>query len=444
MRKQIEALTGLRLVAAMSIVTSHAIATMTPGTDDALLRMFGNTSGFGMSLFFVLSGFVIHANYEQSVQTRSGLWRYFAARFARLYPLYFLFLCLDLITSLEGHQLHLQRLSALPYYLTLTQSWIYHPIDGNALVYQFGLVPQVSWSISTECFFYVCFPVLCVLLTTFDTAKKALAAIAGLCLFSFAVVIAVDLHAAEIFELGKERFGDVGSSLQDGLFRWLTYFSPYVRILEFILGCLISSLVQSLKCPTEAEQRLGLALLVGTIVGAILLQWEMFGRADARWIITVFHTNFGFAPVSAIMIFCCARHQNSIVRILSNAKIVMAGEASYSMYLIHVVMVTGLARATVSYGDILHQLAIITLATIGASLVLYHIVEVPARDTLRRVLGNRKLRRVLGSRKASVTAAASAGAENPSLDNFAPEARPLHINCLRSTTVRLLPPGEEP
>jgi peptidoglycan/LPS O-acetylase OafA/YrhL len=194
MGKQIAALTGLRFVAAMSVVTSHTVVTMAPGAHDTLLRMLGATSGFGMTLFFVLSGYVIHTNYEQAVQTKAGMWRYFIARFSRLYPLYFLFLFVDLATTIHANQLHLQRLSALPYYLTLTQSWIYHPIDGNALIYQFGAVPSIAWSISTECFFYVAFPFLCVLFTKLDSVAKVLAAIVGLCLFSFAFVVTIDVN----------------------------------------------------------------------------------------------------------------------------------------------------------------------------------------------------------------------------------------------------------
>ena len=50
-----------------------------------------------MTLFFVLSGFVIQYNYSQPI-LKNG-WRavcgFMWARFARLYPLYFTLICLD-------------------------------------------------------------------------------------------------------------------------------------------------------------------------------------------------------------------------------------------------------------------------------------------------------------------------------------------------------------
>ena len=51
-----------------------------------------------MPLFFVLSGFVIHYNYAQPVhaQPLRGTYNFFVARFARLYPMYFVVLFADL------------------------------------------------------------------------------------------------------------------------------------------------------------------------------------------------------------------------------------------------------------------------------------------------------------------------------------------------------------
>ena len=89
---QLAPLTGLRGVAAGSVLIAHAL--------DVAFSYSGRhywepsssrLSYFGMSLFFVLSGFVISYNYTPLFQKeRPGvaLWRFFVARFARLYPLY--------------------------------------------------------------------------------------------------------------------------------------------------------------------------------------------------------------------------------------------------------------------------------------------------------------------------------------------------------------------
>jgi peptidoglycan/LPS O-acetylase OafA/YrhL len=390
---RLPSLTGLRFVAAMAVVLSHMLGQMVKLTHPGeLFNFFSTFSGFGMTLFFVLSGFVIHMNYSYSVATSAGLWNFFVARFARLFPLYLLFLCFDLLMKFGFYQLQWQRLAALPFYLTLTQSWVYLPIDGNALIYQFGAAPTVSWSISTEWFFYFAFPFLCLGVAHLRRPWALLMAMLLLCGFAFLAVTMMNLHAGAIYAYGADRYGPIGSNGQDGLYRWIAYFSPYVRILEFALGCLVSALVRALAPPAGQEQRFGLALLTATIAATIALQWIMLGRAETPWLIIVLHMNFGFAPFAAIIIFCCARYENQIVRTLSSTRIVLAGEASYSIYLSHLIIINAfryeaptITSARVAVAVAL-QLAVTTIAIIGFSLVLWSLIEMPARRAVRRWL----------------------------------------------------------
>ena len=46
-----------------------------------------NLTGIGMTLFFVLSGFVIHYNHSSTSPALAAFTPSFVARFARLYPL---------------------------------------------------------------------------------------------------------------------------------------------------------------------------------------------------------------------------------------------------------------------------------------------------------------------------------------------------------------------
>jgi peptidoglycan/LPS O-acetylase OafA/YrhL len=102
--------------------------------------------------------------------------------------------------------------------------------------------------------------------------------------------------------------------------------------------------------------------------------------------------NFGFAPFAAIIIFCCARYENQIVRTLSSTRIVLAGEASYSIYLSHLIIINAfryeaptITSARVAVAVAL-QLAVTTIAIIGFSLVLWSLIEMPARRAVRRWL----------------------------------------------------------
>src|SRR5215472_7576143 len=106
---ELPTLTGLRFCAAFSILGMHTIE-WCAGFNNT--RVFGLVAGLigliGMPLFFVLSGFVIHYNYGRhfrhqpfAVATRNFL----AARFSRIYPLFFFFCVFGIISDFMANWL---------------------------------------------------------------------------------------------------------------------------------------------------------------------------------------------------------------------------------------------------------------------------------------------------------------------------------------------------
>src|SRR5215469_10492732 len=79
-------LTGLRFLAAFSVVIAHGFGVLLQGHDapGGIIYWATQASGFGMTLFFVLSGFVIHYNYATPVTAGGprGIAAYLWARFA--------------------------------------------------------------------------------------------------------------------------------------------------------------------------------------------------------------------------------------------------------------------------------------------------------------------------------------------------------------------------
>jgi len=139
-RRQIPALTGLRFFAAFFILFAHACDWIAQFQNSHVNRYFSFVAMYGMPLFFVLSGFVIHYNYRD-LFLRAGFARavceFAAARFARLYPLYFCFLLLALgADDFVQKVSHLPRMAAamLGYYLTLTQSWWYSIYSERSII----------------------------------------------------------------------------------------------------------------------------------------------------------------------------------------------------------------------------------------------------------------------------------------------------------------------
>ena len=221
---EIPALTGLRFLAALSVAIAHGAAITIqfkdPSPEAALVKFWlQNGAGFGMTLFFVLSGFVIHYNYSGIIASQGarGFAQFMWARFSRLYPLFLVVLVVDIVlgarlfdavgTAPTGAIM--PTIAALPYYLTLTQSWFYTVIDNNSLIYQIGNAAPPMWSISTEWFFYLCYPVIMLPLIRATRPRYAIAgaviwslAWAGALLITFGV-LAINILARVVLRGGK-------------------------------------------------------------------------------------------------------------------------------------------------------------------------------------------------------------------------------------------------
>lgn len=412
MRESIPSLTGLRFVAAFCVVIAHALPKIIPlpqgDSPSALYLILCSVSAEGMTLFFVLSGFVIHYNYSDQIRHNgnSGLINFFIARFARLYPLFLCCLLYDLLSSYSYYQSPASLWEALPYYLSLTQSWFYVPLGNNSLVYQFGQMPSVAWSISTEWFFYCIYPFICYGLARISGVRANLITALAVCIVAVVLIFGIGIFSDQINAKAASLFGpiaDQNTHSQDSFLRWLLYFSPYSRMFEFMLGCTCASiyLTQSGKTPTRDEQRWGLLALVIAIaflfaqhvffyaphlLPAKLVEW----LAPFRWL----SLSFGMAPPIAIIIFCCARYRSGLSRWLSSAKIVLCGEASYSIYLLHLPVIFAfrweaapVTDARVLIADVL-RFGMTALSIIGLSLITWTLIEMPSRKFFRRFMVN--------------------------------------------------------
>jgi peptidoglycan/LPS O-acetylase OafA/YrhL len=404
-RPTLPALTGLRFLAALTVLIEHAWIHLFKfqGAATGLRYWVPTCGGFGMSLFFVLSGFVIHYNYRHVVtgQGPTGLAAFLWARFSRLYPLYFFMLALDillgksLLLSLLGKQDGFRDLTgALPYYLLLLQSWRYVSFGDTSLVYVIGV--GVNWSISTEWFFYLVYPLLAVLVLKVRRPLTMICALAAWCVFWGGLSSNLAGQEAAIDAWGVSHYGPVAGvakGFQDSFYRWLLYFSPYSRVGEFVLGCLVAQfyLVLQRTPPTEREERLGgmVMTLAFLSIFAILYVTYSTVHQSSFWFSLQF--SFGLAPSAAIIIFCASRYDMPLFRWLSARPIVAMGEASYSMYLLHAVVLLVVSSYLAwsfpeTFFDILFLAARFTfviLIILLFSLGLHEFLEVPSRRWLR-------------------------------------------------------------
>jgi peptidoglycan/LPS O-acetylase OafA/YrhL len=294
----------------------------------------------------------------------------------------------------DPHHAALSTLSALPYFLTFTQSWIYHLVDGRNLIYQIGNNLPLTWSISTEWFFYISYPAILLFVIR---AKKA-TYIIGLAITwtviwaAFASELAA--HADYLDSWAAYHFGSdasVRSSTEENFVRWLLYFSPYLRIGEFVIGCIAAQLFMAVqgKKVGPRERNIAMVCVIVGIVSLPVLTYMMYAPDTDYWVRRL-NNNYGLAPSVAVLLFCASRYDFSFLKWLSWRPMLRLGEASYSIYLTHFFilwLICGSQGPLIGSWQTTAFLSLRLVAALGlvllVSISLYAWVEDPARRLLR-------------------------------------------------------------
>jgi len=153
------------------------------GPSSATVRLVVGHMYLAVDIFMVLSGFVLACSYDAEFRVPFGLrdvGRFLWRRLARIYPIYLLSSLVCLLLVMTGIDVWGSPAVSLPMLLTnlaMVQSWG-GPYDG---------LNAVSWSVSTEWFANLLFPLFAVLFLRFSLRASVLAAVAtvlGLVLFA--------------------------------------------------------------------------------------------------------------------------------------------------------------------------------------------------------------------------------------------------------------------
>lgn len=377
MRETLNPLTSLRFFAALAIVFHHLAG-----------NMWFEASAFSpypldsaVAFFFVLSGFVLHYSYGKRID-RVG-WKGFALqRFMRIWPLHIvvIFTC-GLWLTVPDVRFHLERQSVADVLQItfLLQAWNQDPIV-------FWGLNGPSWSISTELFFYLSFPVLALWLNRFGVLPFALAT---------ALFTSVWLYVATTLFYDAEK---PLSALALG------YISPAARIGEFCLGMALSLILSHRLDGLRRHQAWLWSTLEVVSLFAMVLSlrymsqfgWtigQSFGSVAGAWA-GASGSLFSFALV--IGVFAVGR--GVLSSLLCNKAFVWLGTISFAMYLIHQPLIFHWKR------NVVPALENPTLEAIGFfmvvivfSAVLHNSIEKPGiklgRRWSKRIGPNRQSRR---------------------------------------------------
>ncbi len=371
------ALTPLRGIAALLVVVFHAGIFIGPIVDPTTTRLI-SSGWLWVDFFFVLSGFIlthVYGGFFRENVTWQAYKKYMLSRFARVYPLHLATLAVAvalivLMRVLAGNLMPIMHtmfdLGSIPASLLLVQAL--HLYDTPPL-------NTPSWSLSTEWWVYVIFPLLVRPLFRLNGLGKlaALLGIAGL--YLILVYYVAPRYGNLIFaEMGMPRGATLDMTADWGYFRCLAGFGLGMVLYRFYVGQWGYRLLSS-----------GWAF--ATCLGAILL--GMHAGMHELSIVALF----------PFLILSAAYNTGGIRKAMTVRPLQRLGDWSFSIYMVHMPLVY--VRWSLQLAENPNAFAQfpggppdyaanwiwtigLVMATLGAAALSYRYVEVPARQYLGR------------------------------------------------------------
>lgn len=321
-----------------------------------------STGWAGVSLFFVLSGYLIGGRLlelaDRDMPLKSALRSFYWRRIVRIFPVYIVFLLVVTVVALITRDPAL--LDPLPWAWTYTSNFFH-----ASSAYVFDPIMGPTWSLAVEEQFYLLFPFVVLLLGRRRLAPALYAMIIAGPLIRWALAIVID-HWPQYFTDKHEA----------------VYVAGFTHIDAFAFGALIN-LVPASLC---ARLGRGHVILAATAV-AILLGWVTTGTmAGALWFSPTdagAQLIWGYTAVDIVcMLLICravSRPTDSLGR--ATAPMAVIGQWSYSFYLIHLPIIFLVSRVPQTFGIEVPGwllLIIATALTLGIARSLYEWVEKPA------------------------------------------------------------------
>lgn len=282
-RHNIDALDGLRGLAALMVMVSH-------------MSGFGHffdargTGQNGVMLFFVLSGFLMAYLYSGDKRTGNEWTDYAFRRVFRVYPLYFAVVSLVLLFSLAGSSRFFGQ-------ITLTDYW-------HLVTLQSGF--SVFWTIPVEMKFYLVLPLVIMVARLFRPGPDRILIFLAFLVFAFAIYRVPE---------------------NTSLLRGIPFFAA--GMLAGVLHRHIGTIAGETRWPKLAGSVLTPLLLVAGFLTLPPLS------AVTGWVNPIWYAPVLFAGLYAALTLSVANAAGPVAWIFSNPVARYLGQISFAVYLLH-------------------------------------------------------------------------------------------------------------
>ena len=296
---RIKSLQGLRVLAFIGIFLSHAIDTP--------------SGGWGVSIFIILSGFVMTYTYWNKVggqdPTIKSSIMLSIKKIRPLYPLHLIMLLVALIPyyfipAIQSHSSHEMMRVVLKLAITipLIQTWF--PVG-------FEAINTVAWFLSAMLFLYAMFPWILIYLKKDKGIKKSI----GSMLIAYT--------AQSVFAIVSMYFPLVNNA------HWSCYILPLFRLGDFFIGCCLG------YCFIRSDKK-KIGVVGTTVLEIVFLSLGVCGMIlnvvlDMKW----FTFTLVYVPSSAGIIYILAGSEGLLSKVLSTKAFQIAATFTPFAFLIH-------------------------------------------------------------------------------------------------------------
>jgi peptidoglycan/LPS O-acetylase OafA/YrhL len=341
--KYFASLDGLRCLSILMVIGFHCQLTCTH---------FFHTGQYGVSLFFVISGFLITTLLlrEKMSAGEISLKNFYVRRTLRIFPLYYatLFIYIGLVIISSHGPERGAFFHNLPFFFTYTNNWFVDKDAGEHVTFAF------AWSLATEEQFYLCWP------SIVRSAKKwwtPLAIILGAATFD----MVMELLTGQSFISAHLNLGGTGNRIVTSI------------ATPICLGCALAYLLHMPRGFAFARPVLANRLTAPLALIALLIAYLFINEP----LMIVFMVIL----VGAV----CIRSDNGLSWILANPVARYIGTISYGLYLLHMIAMNGTKAVHKERDWIFFALALaISIAMASASYWMYEVPFLRLKNRFRK------------------------------------------------------------
>ena len=344
---RIASLDGIRTLSFLLVFVAHA------GAYDRI------PGGFGVCVFFFLSGFLITSLLRQELAETGtiSLRGFYTRRMGRIFPPMYVVLILSVILSLAGLTLNrvqlgpvLRQALYLTNYRTIFSDDMQHVANGT----------EVLWSLAVEEHFYLVFPLVFLALSRLSQRGRAL-----VLLSLMAVVLTWRCVLVFRFHVPSDR----------------TYLATDTRIENILWGCLLAVWANPVfdnrfRLQRKAEHVLG-AVCVALLLVTFVWRNPMF-RETFRYSLQ----GLALFPLFHIAV---RRAAEPPFRWLNGNLIKLIGRRfSYSLYLVHFIVINTLHHEFPQVNVWVRGVMALAVSA-AVAVLMYYLVERPCLERLKRI-----------------------------------------------------------